>query len=76
MHIQHLQIDTFGTGLGRYGAVLNNSKQIVCDMFYNDPQAENGAFTGTNGLSYLWTMEDPGTNNLKTHYKGWTSVTP
>jgi len=73
---QHFAIDTFGTGLNRKGVVLFESKMIVINQYFQDPQAEAGAFTNTAGLSYLINMCDPGANTMTQHYLGWTSATP
>jgi hypothetical protein len=73
---QHLAVDTFGGPLNRAGVYLYESKQIYIDGYYNDPQAELGAIVNIACASYLINISDPGTNNLKTHYLGWSSVTP
>jgi hypothetical protein len=52
IHIESLAIDTFSTGLGRYGMVLSYSKGIYCGAYYQGPVAENGDFIGTNCTSY------------------------
>lgn len=52
IHIEQMAIDTFGTGLGRYGVFLNQSKGITCDFFYQGPTAENGDIVGTLCTSY------------------------
>jgi hypothetical protein len=54
LHFTQLAIDTFGTGLGRYGVVLNNCQAMQCEAFFQDPPAENGSFNGANCTSYWW----------------------
>lgn len=71
MNIEHLAIDTFGTGLNRFGMVLNNSKAIYWGAYFNLPNAENGSFVGTNCLSYLGN-ETLGTNAIYQHQKNFS----
>jgi hypothetical protein len=79
-HFQHLAFDTFGTGLSRTGVVLFESKMMFCEEYFNDPEAENGAFLarvpGHECLSYRWSMCTPATNNIAEHTFGFTSVSP
>ena len=70
IYFEHLAVDTFGSVGGRYGVVLFESKMMFCDQFFQDPQAELGAFVATSCLSYNWIACNPGTNNIIIHQKG------
>ena len=72
IHFEHLIVDTFGTGMARTGVVLFESKLMSCDLYFNDPEAENGHFSGANCLSYRWMTCTPATNNLYLHEKGFS----
>jgi hypothetical protein len=52
IHFEQLAVDTFGSGLSRFGVALFESKGITCDAFYQNPAAELGDFTGTACTSY------------------------
>jgi len=71
-HFEHLVVDTFGTGLNRTAVILDESKLMFCDQFFNDPEAENGHFVGSLCLSYRWATCTPGTNNIYLHEKGFS----
>lgn len=72
----HVQVDTFGSLGGRYAVVFQESRFMRITQLFNDPQAENGIFTGTNSTSYYVGTAAPGTNVMVDHYKGWSAVTP
>lgn len=84
IHWHHLAIDTFGTGLGRYGVVLNAGKGFTCDKFFQGPCAENGDLVGTNCASYQFRqlVTDAGhpagatVNNIVYRQKGIDAVSP
>lgn len=72
VYIDHMAIDTFGSGLNRTGVILNASKAIYCDGYFQDPLAENGSFAGTNCLSYDWRAKKDSSNDIHLYQKNIT----
>lgn len=69
-HIEQLAIDTFGSGLSRYGVVLQESWGISCSAFYQSPIAENGDLIGTNCVSYQFRWRNQATDKIRSREKG------
>lgn len=77
--VEHMAVDTFGIGLSRTAVALFESKMIRFNQLFNDPQAENGILNSATisaCLSYWIFTCDPGTNNMKLHTSGFSTVTP
>jgi hypothetical protein len=70
---EQLAIDTFGTGLARYGTILNLSAGMYCGAYFQDPPAENGAFVAGNCHSYQWNHMDGATDGILVHQKAVTT---
>jgi hypothetical protein len=71
--LEQLAIDNFGSGLGRYGVVLNLSAGMYCGAYFNDPAAENGSFIGNNCNSYYWAHMRTGSDDIFVHQKNFST---
>jgi Pectate lyase superfamily protein len=67
-NFDHLAVDTFSGGgyTGRIGIKMNWTKINKIDYYFNDPQAEGGAylFDATNTASYYIAHQTAGTANI------------
>lgn len=75
IHFTHLAVDTFAGPTGRIAFVVNGSRAIYCDAFFNQPVAEGGDFIGTNGVSYQVRKFNTTTDGIKYHQKGIDAAT-
>lgn len=70
--IDHLAIDTFGSGLNRTALILGLTELIFIGAYFQNPLAENPD-SRSNCTSYYIFQKDAATNNIFIHSKGITT---